>query len=63
MKRATLLLADDHPAVLDRLVDMLSADFDIVGTVGDGQAASEAAMALRPDAVVFDISMPVLTGL
>jgi DNA-binding NarL/FixJ family response regulator len=63
MKRATLLLADDHPAVLDHLIDMLSPDFDIVGAVGDGQAAYEMATLLRPDAVVFDISMPVLTGL
>jgi len=63
MKRATLLLADDHPAVLDYLIDMLSPDFDIVGAVGDGQAAHEMAIMLRPDAVVFDISMPVLTGL
>ena len=63
MKRATLLLADDHPAVLDYLIDMLSLDFDIVGAVADGQAAYEMATMLRPDAVVFDISMPVLTGL
>jgi len=63
MKRATLLLADDHPAVLDHLIDLLLPDFDIVGALGDGQAAYEAAIVLRPDAVVFDISMPVLTGL
>ena len=50
MKRATLMLADDHPAVLDHLIDLLSPDFDIVGAFGDGQAAYEAAIVLRPDA-------------
>jgi len=63
MKRTTLLLADDHPPVLDYLTQMLSKEFEIVGTFGDGQAAFESASALKPDAVVFDISMPVLSGL
>jgi len=30
---------------------------------GDGRAAFEAAFVLKPEAVVFDISMPVLSGL
>jgi len=63
MKRTTLLLADDHPPVLDYLTQMLSNEFEIVGVFGDGQAAFEAAFALKPEAVVFDISMPVLSGL
>ena len=29
----------------------------------DGQAALDAALALKPDAVVFDISMPRMSGL
>ena len=63
MKRTTLLLADDHPPVLDYLTPMLSDEFEIVGALSDGQAAVDAAMVLKPDAVVFDISMPVLSGL
>jgi len=63
MKRTTLLLADDHPPVLDYLIDLLSAEFDVVGALGDGRAACEAASLLKPDAVVFDISMPLLSGL
>ena len=63
MKRTTLLLADDHSPVLDYLTQMLSNEFEIVGVFGDGQAAFEAAFVLKPEAVVFDISMPVLSGL
>ncbi len=63
MKPTTLLLADDHPPVLDYLTQMLSNEFEIVGVFGDGRAAFEAAFALKPEAVVFDISMPVLSGL
>ena len=63
MKGTTLLLADDHLPVLDHLTHMLSDEFEIVGAFGDGQAAFEAASVLKPDVVVFDISMPVLSGL
>jgi DNA-binding NarL/FixJ family response regulator len=61
--RVRILLADDHPVVLDRLVAMLSAEFDVVNAVGDGQSALDAAAVLKPDLFVLDISMPVLTGL
>jgi DNA-binding NarL/FixJ family response regulator len=63
MKGTTLLLADDHLPVLDHLNHMLSDEFEILGAFGDGQAAFEAASVLKPDVVVFDISMPVLSGL
>ena len=63
MKGTTLLLADDHLPVLDHLSHMLSDEFEILGAFGDGQSAFEAASVLKPDVVVFDISMPVLSGL
>jgi DNA-binding NarL/FixJ family response regulator len=61
--RVRILLADDHPIVLDRLVTMLSAEFDVVSAVGDGQSALDAAALFNPDLLVLDISMPGLTGL
>jgi DNA-binding NarL/FixJ family response regulator len=61
--RVRILLADDHPIVLDRLVAMLSAEFDVVSAVGDGQSALAAAAVFNPDLLLLDISMPVLTGL
>jgi DNA-binding NarL/FixJ family response regulator len=61
--RVRILLADDHPIVLERLVAMLSAEFDVVSAVGDGQSALDAAAILNPDLLLLDISMPVLTGL
>jgi DNA-binding NarL/FixJ family response regulator len=63
MNRTTLLLADDHPPVLDHLTHLLSNEFEILAALGDGQAAFDAASVLKPDVVVFDISMPVLSGL
>jgi DNA-binding NarL/FixJ family response regulator len=63
MRRARVLLADDHTIVAEGLAGLLRGEFDLVGTVGDGGALVEAARRLRPDVVVADIAMPVLSGL
>src|SRR5476651_1595312 len=58
-----IVLADDHPAFLQQVSQMLSAEFDIVAAVGDGEAAVEAVTRLQPAVAIFDISMPRLSGL
>lgn len=63
MNRVRVLLADDHRALLYHVARMLEPDYDVVGAFGDGQALLEAAVRLKPDVLVLDISMPVLTGL
>ena len=63
MARPRVLLADDNQAVLDRVSCQLVDDFEIVATSMDGQAALDAILFLKPDAVVLDISMPCMSGL
>jgi DNA-binding NarL/FixJ family response regulator len=63
MRHARVLLADDPPIVAQGLASLLRDDFDLVGTVGDGQALIDAAQRLRPDVIVADIAMPVMDGL
>ena len=63
MTRARILLADDHASMLERAIRLVSEEFDVVGAMSDGQAALDAAQLLQPDVVVFDISMPVMSGL
>ena len=63
MRRATVLIADDHAIVIEGLVSLLKDRFDVVGTVGDGSRLLEEAARLRPDVVVTDISMPGASGL
>ncbi len=59
-----VLVADDHSLFRDGIVSLLeAAGFDVVGQVGDGQAAVEAAHRLRPDVVLMDITMPGMDGL
>ncbi len=63
MDRIRVLLADDHEAMLDRVAGLLATEFNVVGTVTDGQQALDAAMELEPDVLVLDISMPVMNGI
>ena len=61
--RPRVLVADDHRAMLDTLVRMLSRDFDVVAAVPDGLSAVEEAESLDPDLLVLDIAMPGLNGI
>jgi DNA-binding NarL/FixJ family response regulator len=57
------MLADDHAIVAQGLATLLKDHFDLVGTVGNGNELIDAARKLRPDVIVADIAMPVLSGL
>jgi len=63
MKRARVLLADDHAEVAEALKAILEADFDVVGVVANGPALLTAADLLKPDVIVTDIVMPGMDGL
>ena len=64
MSKIRVLLADDNGQMLQYISEFLSVDgCEVVGTVRNGQAVLDAAMKLRPDVVVLDISMPILNGI
>lgn len=63
MDTVRVLLADDHPHFLEMLEHLLIPGFEIIGKVGDGRALVKAALLLRPDLIITDISMPVLNGI
>jgi DNA-binding NarL/FixJ family response regulator len=63
MTRPTILIADDHKMFAQGLAGLLEDEFDLVGSVGNGQALIDEALRLNPDVIIVDISMPVLNGL
>jgi DNA-binding NarL/FixJ family response regulator len=63
MKRIRILLADDHTLFCSLLRDLLEPEYDVVGSVSDGQELLKTALSLRPDVVIADIGMPSLNGL
>jgi DNA-binding NarL/FixJ family response regulator len=58
-----ILLADDHPKMLEQVARSLAGESEIVGTVHSGEQLIEAARALDPDLIILDISMPGLNGI
>ena len=58
-----VLLADNSPSMLQAARRILEPEFQIVGTVDDGQAVLEATESLKPDVLILDISMGVMNGL
>jgi DNA-binding NarL/FixJ family response regulator len=57
-------VVDDHAIVRNGLVQLLSADpeLEVVGAVGDGDAAVTLCSERRPDVALMDLSMPGMDG-
>ncbi|RMH01887.1 MAG: DNA-binding response regulator [Chloroflexi bacterium] len=65
MKKARILLVDDHELFRSGLVGLINSqpDMEVVGQASDGYEALILARDLRPDLIVMDIKMPVCDGL
>jgi len=63
MMRHRILLADDHSFILAGIRSLLESHYDLVGQVSDGRSLVEAALRLRPDLTILDVTMPLLNGL
>src|SRR5256885_17248835 len=59
-----VLLADDDGPFVEALRPLIERqpELAVVGSAADGLAAIELAEALRPDAIVIDLHMPLLDG-
>jgi len=65
MTPVRVLIADDHPMVVEGLAAILGTydDIEVAGTVGNGHEALAAFARLSPDVVLMDLNMPGLSGL
>lgn len=64
-RKSRIVLADDHPIVLNGLRNLIQAehDFELVGEASNGSAALKVIREQQPDVAVIDISMPELNGI
>ena len=60
-----LVLADDHPLVLQALDGLFATedDMEVVALCRDGESALEAVRRLSPDVLLLDLSMPKRDGI
>jgi two-component system response regulator DegU len=58
-----VLVADDLTPVLSAIAKIPDKSFDVVGMVTKGQTALDSTLALKPDLVILDISMPGMSGI
>ena len=63
MAKNKILVAYDHPIVAEGLRRLLEPTFELVAIVENGHEMIAAAKKLKPDAIVVDISMPLLNGI
>lgn len=63
LMRPRVLIADDHSMVGQRLCSLLKNSCDVIGVVENGQRLLTDGPGLKPDVIVLDISMPLLSGL
>ena len=59
-----ILIADDHPTILEMVKRILKAHhgFEVVGEARDGQHAVSLAESLKPDVIVINVTMPKMSG-
>lgn len=64
-RRIRVVLAEDQRMVLGALAALLSLedDIEVVAQAGDGAAALERVREHRPDVLITDVEMPVMSGL
>ncbi|HIJ79849.1 MAG: response regulator transcription factor [Desulfobulbaceae bacterium] len=65
MAKIKIFVADDHPVVREGLRSLFDKyeEMKLVGEAGDGRETIDGVRKTKPDVVVLDIAMPMMSGL
>ena len=60
--KVRIILVDDHPAILRQTLELLPERFEVVEVFQDGSRLIASARELKPDIIVLDITLPLISG-
>lgn len=65
LRKLKILIADDSPAVIDGLKNLLGEfnGIEIIGEASDGKIALEMLDILKPNILILDLNMPNMNGI
>lgn len=63
MNKKTVLIADDHPLLVEGITSILRREFEVLGSCSNGRDLIADANRLRPDLITIDIGMPGMNGI
>ena len=61
--RARILLAEDHKLVAEGFRKLLDPEFEVAAVVSDGRSLVNAAVEIKPEVIVLDLGLPILSGM
>jgi two-component system nitrate/nitrite response regulator NarL len=61
-KKFRILVVDDHELVRGGIVRLIKDRWDVCGEAGNGVEAVEKVRDLKPDLVLLDLGMPLMSG-
>jgi DNA-binding NarL/FixJ family response regulator len=62
-QKPTIVIADDHAAILRKASEILQQEFAVQAEASDGISALKAVTELNPAVLILDIAMPGLDGI
>ena len=65
MAKKRIFVVDDNPVMRSMVRQLFesTASYDVAGEAENGRDAIEKAKSLKPDLIILDLSMPVMSGL
>src|ERR1700744_1473762 len=61
--KPTIVVADDHPPLVEAVIAILKPRYDVVGIATDGAMLVSETLRLCPDVIVSDITLPIVNGI
>lgn len=62
-KKQRIVVADDHPEIIELVIKILGSEFEVAGSARNGLEAIGAIAQFQPDVLITDVHMPIMDGI